>query len=132
MERIKAIQTGLVWLVTKDLTEQQVVKIKHSYSYPDPNDDLKVFETFIELKDKIGVPGGDKAKLKAIVPDIVVQDNRIQPKFKHKKKSILALRDYQEDAMQELEIYFKENGTTFNLTGEPGARQKFHVSKYNR
>lgn len=129
---LKAQQTGLLWFLKEHLTQEQQDKIKSYYTYINPKDQDNTFSTFIELKDKLGVPYGDTEKIRNILDlELEVQDNRIQPKFKKKKVSKLKLRDYQETVMLEIDDFiYKGAGTSFNLSGEPGSRKIFHVSKY--
>lgn len=126
---IKAQQTGLLWFLKEDLEPNKIERLKVSHTYVNPKDQENTFSTFIELKDKFGVPCGDLAKVKNILQDdIDITDNRISPKFKTKKKSKLKLRDYQETVMEEIEEFLGNNGTAFNLSGEPGSGKSFMLA----
>lgn len=125
---IKAQQTGLVWFLKSDLTDTQVERLKTLHTYVNPKDQDNVFSTFIELKDKIGVPYGDLSKVHLTVGSADITDKRIQPKFKTKKKSKLQLRDYQETVMEEIKTFINGGGTAFNLSGEPGSGKSFLLS----
>lgn len=126
---VKAQQTGLLWFLKEDLTETQVERLKVSHTYVNPKDQDNTFSTFIELKDKFGVPCGDITKAQNILcDDIDITDNRISPKFKTKKKSKLKLRDYQETVMEEINEFLQSNGTAFNLSGEPGSGKSFMLA----
>lgn len=116
------VKTGLYWLTKSSLTEVQLKRLRHGYSYYNPKDpEALPFETFIETDDKFGVPTGDFQKLLNIVPDCVVEDRTVVPKFSTKLESKgLTLRDYQEVAMQEITEYFGNGGTCFNLAGSCG------------
>lgn len=122
---IKAQKTGLLWFLKEDLEPNQIERLKVSHTYVNPKDQENTFSTFIELKDKFGVPCGDMSKVKNILQDdIDITDKRISPKFKTKKKSKLKLRDYQETVMEEIkEFIHKGAGTSFNLSGEPGSQE---------
>lgn len=124
-------QTGLLWFLREDLTPEQIERLKVSYTYVNPKDDTNTFSTFIELKDKFGIPYGDKNKVELLLgSEINITDKRICPKFKTKKKSKLKLRDYQETVMCEIEEFINEGGTSFNLSGEPRKWEKLYVSEY--
>lgn len=127
---IKAQRTGLLWFLKEDLEPNQIERLKVSHTYVNPKDQENTFSTFIELKDKFGVPCGDISKVKNILQDdIAITDKRINPKFKTKKKSKLKLRDYQETVMEEIkEFIHKGAGTSFNLSGEPGSGKSFLLS----
>ena len=116
-------QTGLLWFLREDLTPEQIERLKVSYTYVNPKDDTNTFSTFIELKDKFGIPYGDKKKVELILgSEINITDKRICPKFKTRKKSKLELRDYQETVMEEIKEFINKGaGTSFNLSGEPGS-----------
>jgi len=122
---VQAQQTGLLWFLKDSLTQEQQDRIKTYYTYINPKDQDNIFSTFIELKDKIGVPYGDKDKIRNLLQvELEVQDNRISPKFKKKKVSKLKLRDYQELVMKDIMTFINNNGTSFNLSGEPGCVDK--------
>lgn len=122
-------QTGLLWFLREDLTPEQIERLKVSYTYVNPKDDTNTFSTFIELKDKFGIPYGDKKKVELILgSEINITDKRICPKFKTKKKSKLKLRDYQETVMCEIEQFITTGGTDFNLAGEPGSGKSFMLA----
>lgn len=122
---IKAQRTGLLWFLKEDLEPNQIERLKVSHTYVNPKDQENTFSTFIELKDKFGVPCGDISKVKNILQDdIAITDKRINPKFKTKKKSKLKLRDYQETVMEEIKEFLGNDGTAFNLSGEPGCLDK--------
>lgn len=127
---IKAQQTGLVWFLKSDLTDTQVERLKTLHTYVNPKDQDNVFSTFIELKDKIGVPYGDRSKVHLVLGSTDITDKRISPKFKTKKKSKLQLRDYQETVMSDIkEFIHKGAGTSFNLSGEPGSQENHSYSQ---
>lgn len=130
---MEAQKTGLLWLLKSSLTPEILEKLKVSHRYLNPKDET-VFETFIELDDKIGVPYGDMTKVTSILgclPDI--KDCTISPEFNKKKVSKLQLRDYQENTMKDIEEFiYKGAGTSFNLSGEPGSRKIFHARKLTR
>ena len=121
---IKAQRTGLLWFLKEDLEPNQIERLKVSHTYVNPKDQENTFSTFIELKDKFGVPYGDLNKVQLTLGETDITDKRIQPKFKTKKKSKLQLRDYQESVMVEIEKFLAEGGTAFNLSGEPGCLDK--------
>lgn len=123
MEKLLAVQSGLVWILKKDISQETYNTLIQKYTYINPKDD-SIFVTYIDLVDRIGVPGGSINKLKDIVGDLNIEDRRISPPFSVKMQSTLALRDYQEVAMQELEEFIKSGGTTFNLSGAPGCVDK--------
>lgn len=126
---IKAQRTGLLWFLKEDLELNQIERLKVSHTYVNPKDQENTFSTFIELKDKFGVPCGDISKVKNILQDdIDITDKRINPKFKTKKKSKLKLRDYQETVMTEIEEFLGNDGTAFNLSGEPGSGKSFMLA----
>lgn len=125
---IKAQQTGLVWFLKSDLTDEQIERLKTLHTYINPKDPENVFSTFIELKDKFGVPYGDLNKVQLTLGETDITDKRIQPKFKTKKKSKLQLRDYQESVLQEIMKFIKDGGNAFNLSGEAGSGKSFLLS----
>ena len=125
---IKAQQTGLLWFLKKDLTEAQIERLKILHTYVNPKDQDNVFSTFIELKDKIGVPYGDSTKVQQVLGEVEIEDKRISPKFKTKKKSKLKLRDYQESVLEEIMVIINNGGTSFNLSGEAGSGKSFLLS----
>lgn len=120
MDSIKGILTGMLWILKSDLTPQQESFIKKMYTHSNPNNPEEPFCTYLELHGKIGVPYGDKEKIAKVLPKLEIQDKRISPKFSSIKSSRLALRDYQEDAMEEIQDYLNNGGTEFNLSGFPG------------
>lgn len=126
---LKAQLTGLLWFLKSDLTEDQIQKVKLSYTYINQKDDSE-FSTYIELKDKIGVPNGNPNKIKDIleVSNIEITDKCISPKFSKKKKSKLQLRDYQETVMTDIRDFLSNGGTSFNLSGEPGSGKSFMLA----
>jgi hypothetical protein len=127
---IPVIKTGLFWMMKSNLTEVQLKRLRYSYSYPNPKDlTAPPFETFIELDDKFGVPTGDLQKLLSIVPDVVIEDRTVVPKFSTTVNAKgLALRDYQEVAMQEITEYFNKGGTCMNLAGSCGSGKSFMLA----
>lgn len=126
---LKAQLSGLLWFLITDLTEAQIERLKRSYTYINPKDPDNTFSTYVELKDKFGIPYGDKDKIELILgKDIEIQDNRITPNFKKKKTSKLQLRDYQQKVMTELDSFFDSDGTAFNLSGEPGSGKSFMLA----
>lgn len=117
---VDVVLTGMLWIVKSDLTKKQEDSLKRRYTHINPNNPLEPFSTYLELKDKIGVPFGDKSKLADLLPELSIQDKRISPKFDTPKVSSMSLRDYQEDAMKEILEYISKGGTEFNLSGRPG------------
>lgn len=121
---MEAQKTGLLWMLKANLTPEILEKLKVSHRYLNPKDET-VFETFIELNDKIGVPYGDINKVTSILEQpLDIKDCTISPKFAKKKVSKLELRDYQETVMTDIEEFiYKGAGTSFNLSGEPGSQE---------
>lgn len=119
---VNVVQTGMLWLNKADLTDNQILSIQIAYSYPHPKDPLDVFQTYVETDDRIGVPTGSQSKLRNLIGCFTVEDHSVAPEFKNQDvdSSMLTLRDYQEEALDEILTYFKFSGTTLNLAGNPG------------
>lgn len=117
--KVNAVLTGMLWVLKSDLTNKQESLLKRMYTHVNPNQPEVPFVTYLELRGKIGVPYGDKEKLKRILPELAIEDKRIQPLFDTPKVSKLPLRDYQETAMSEILEYLSQGGTEFNLSGFP-------------
>jgi len=118
---INAVVTGLCWIMKADLSTLKLIELRESYSYIHPFDDTS-FETYIELDDRIGLPYGNQTKLKTLLPNLIIDDQRIAPKMNHTVNLTgLILMGYQEDALIEILEYFSSGGTTFNLAGKPGS-----------
>lgn len=127
---MKAILTGLLWLELEDFTNSFIGRLKEQYSYAHPYEENSVFETFMEHHNRIGIPFGNEQKYKNILPkDIQIEDNRISPKFSSPVEFIgPPLRDYQETAENEIQIYLTIDGTVFNLAGKPGSGKSFMLA----
>lgn len=119
---IEVVYTGLCWVLKDDLSKTQIEKIKSSYTHINPANPEVLFSTYLELHGKIGIPLGDKAKIESILGTVKVIDKRISPRFATQKTSKLPLRDYQEEAMEEITQYVSSGGTEFNLSGKPRSR----------
>ena len=96
-------------------SEVDVDRLKKNFSYPHPFEEA-VFETFVELDDKIGVPYAN-GKL----PTSTVDDQRIAPAVDKLFEFTLGLRDYQEIVQRDVMEYIGSGGTEFNLAGMPGS-----------
>jgi len=117
-----AVLTGMLWVAVKDLSQQAISALKSAYSYPHPFEDQNIFETFIELKDKIGVPFGDSQKALSFLKGFSIDDRRIATPFsKPAELKSLKLRGYQEEVLNEIKEYLENGGTSFNLAGKPGS-----------
>lgn len=125
---MEVVRTGLLWILKSDITQRQLETLRLIYKYPHPKDDTVIFETFIELPDRIGIPAGNLEKVERTLGEINIIDKRIAPKFSKKKKSKLKLREYQVVAHKEILDFFKSNGTCFNLGGEPGSGKSFMLA----
>jgi hypothetical protein len=114
-----AYLTGLLWF---DISEVYTYldRIKTAYTHVNPSDELNVFITYLIKNSKIGVPYGNKEKIKDIIGEFNVVDKRIAIPFDIPKVSKLALRDYQETAMSEIKSLLADGLTEFNLSGKPG------------
>ena len=119
VKRVKAVLTGMLWVLKSDLTTQQESIIKRRYTHINPNQLDAPFSTYLELKGKLGIPYGDKEKIQQVLPELTIDDKRISPLFATPKVSKLPLRDYQETAMTEILEYIEQGGTEFNLSGFP-------------
>lgn len=126
MYSITGILTGLVWINIDELSN--LPKIVQSYTHINPKDDMDVFETFMIKNNKIGLPYGNKQKLYDLVPNLKIEDRRNNKKFNTVKVSKLALRDYQQEAYNEIMDFIESGGTEFNLAGEPGCGKSFMLS----
>lgn len=125
---VKAVLTGMLWVLKSDLNVKQESIIKRRYTHINPNQPDTPFNTYLELKGKLGIPYGDKEKIYQVLPELTIDDKRIQPLFDTPKVSKLPLRDYQEEAMEEIVEYIKQGGTEFNLSGFPGSGKSFMLS----
>ena len=127
---IKTIVTGLLWIKLKDLTHKQIEHLKDAYTYAHPYEETSSFETFVEHKEKLGIPFGNEDKVKSLLSTgIQIIDERVSPKFDNEVEfKGFALKDYQEDANVEIKDYFNSNGTTFNLAGKPGSGKTYMLS----
>ena len=116
---VKAVLTGMLWVLKSDLTPKQESSIKRRYTHLNPSQPDAPFNTYLELKGKLGIPYGDKEKIQQVLPELTIDDKRIAPLFDTFKVSKLPLRDYQETAMTEILEYVEQGGTEFNLSGFP-------------
>jgi len=117
-----AVVTGLLWVSLKDLSRQTLDLIKHQYSYVHPMDPTQVFETFIILKDKVGVPFGDQEKAFNVLKGFKIEDKRVAPTFEHPAElTDLQLRPYQQEVLEDIIRYLECGGTSLNLAGLPSA-----------
>jgi len=116
------VLTGLLWFKLQDLTNSTIQRVVSNYSYPHPYDDLNIFETFVKLDDKIGIPYGNSSKALENVNGCEIIDRRISPSFTTPAEVIdLELRKYQQETLNAIFTYIKNGGVSFNLAGKPGS-----------
>ena len=127
---VKAVKTGMVWVKLKDIIPHMVLpSIINAYTYQHPREPDVKFTTLIMLEDRIGIPAGDTKKLFDILPELSIDNRSISTPFsKPIKLTGLELRDYQEDALQEVLDYFDDGEATFNLSGAPGSGKSVMLS----
>lgn len=127
---ITVVKTGMYWINKLDLTYNQLLDIQLAYAYPHPQDPLDIFQTYVETDDRVGVPNGDYEKLAGIIGCFQVDDRSVDPIFDNQNidSSKLVLRDYQEDALDDIMTYFKFSGQTLNLAGNPGSGKTFMLA----
>ncbi len=118
---LKIIQTGLLWITLKDLTEGTIENIKNIYSYPHPYEEGVIFETYMLLKDRIGIPFGNLPKANSFLHGFTIEDRRIAPPLDKPFTFNLKLREYQEVTQKNILQYLEAGGTAFNLSGKPGS-----------
>lgn len=121
------VLTGLLWFDIKDVIHEYD-RIVSAYTHVNPNDDTNVFPTYLVKNGKIGVPFGNKDKIREIVKFDTYIDKRIAIPFSELKVSRLKLRDYQEIAMKEIKSLIAKGVTEFNLAGKPGSGKSFMLS----
>lgn len=116
-----AIQTGLLWFMLEDLSTDVVGDVIQEYTYVHPYEPDVRHETYILLKDRIGLPYGDMEKVKRVIGrPFTILDRRVSPSIDIQLHG-LTLRDYQETAMQEIDSLLDKGCTSFNLSGAPGS-----------
>ena len=124
-----SILTGLLWVSLKDIGNSTIDNLKRAYNYQNPHEPSKSFSTYIELKDRIGIPFGNQIKAHQFINKDSIKDQRVSPKA---DKPIVftgpPLRDYQETASTETMQYIKEGGSTWNLAGKPGSGKTFMLA----
>jgi len=120
MSTSKAVLTGLLWVESKDLTPKQLQEVKQRYTYPHPYEDTS-FSTYIELDGRIGVPFGDKQKVKRLLPELSITDKRVDTPVDKPFKFSLRLRPYQKEVVKGIFKFIHNGGTEFNLAGKPSS-----------
>lgn len=114
----------MLWVQQAELSDIQLDYIKKQYTHINEKNPDVPFQTYLELKGKIGIPYGDLQKVSKVLPTTYIEDRRIAPIFDTPKTSNMPLRDYQETAMQEILEYYAKGGTCFNLSGKCGCVDK--------
>jgi len=127
---MQVVKTGMFWVKKEDLTLEQLNNIRNAYIYKHPFDESKVFPTYIELKDKVGVPAGNISKASRYIDLEHYADKTVTEPVEHSiSLTGLTLRGYQEKALSETLDYFNDGyGTSFNLSGNPGAGKTVMLS----
>jgi len=118
---MQVVKTGMFWVKKEDLTLEQLNNIRNAYIYKHPFDESKVFPTYIELNDKVGLPAGNTSKAACYI-DLSNYEDKTVTELVERPISLtgLTLRGYQEKALSETLDYFNSGGTSFNLSGQPG------------
>jgi len=120
----------MIWININDISYDVQLKLIEAYTYSHPREPDIKFTTLVMLPNRIGIPAGDTNKWANILPNVVVDVQSISTPFERPiKLTGLELRDYQEDALQEVLDYFHEDyESSFNLSGAPGSGKSVMLS----
>lgn len=126
---MKGVFTGLLWVALKDLTESVALSLRSRYSYQHPYEESQDFETFVQTKDRLGLPFGDTKKLLSVLDVKPIDDRRVATSFGYPAElTKLSLRDYQKDTMKDILHFLDKGGTSFNLAGKPSSGKSVLLS----
>jgi superfamily II DNA or RNA helicase len=118
---MKVQLTGLLWVALNGISSSKLEEIKQAYTYQHPLEDT-FFVTYVVHNGRIGIPYGNKEKVKRLLgDDIEIIDKRIATHVNKPFDFTLTLRDYQEDVVSDIFRGIDKGLTEFNLSGKPSS-----------